>query len=675
MENIRSAVSSLYYSIHKFITSESYNFAYSNFNKKDVSDFEIELGHFTSNIYAKDFIEKMVQDPDKIIIQDINEKNYQEKLKTNRGNLNPFIFSYLIFQEKDLQDTHLIFQDYIKHIYSVITGKTMNKQEKTQVIKKLNDLIKKRNNSEENIIAAIALSIKYFLKSHKNKDIWAFFALMLRLYWLRQTADYDYDFEVRTSLREISVITTTIKTVIETLNLETQLKQKYKDINEKDNKAIDKENIESGEGEHKDPLLIDNKNIETDFLVDFHHDDIIYLTAVHIDMHFNFNNIIQSLNLKENVFNRGKYFELVTGNYFDSIIYLHINKEGKWTIWMNSKNSISKGDLELLANDFLNDFFGNNNKDRGNNLEGRNVLYEIILSKPSIYKGEMTTLNLSSMLELQNSMNNRHKQLEKKVVNRLATHFDFDLEGNMLLISNRLGIVINLLFEPQSLKQLLPSLEIAFHRNNRNKIKVAVINLIVSRKRNKQLFVIDLFYERLFKDMSLLDFRNYEIDLENLDSFLRYRNDQIIDLAIDTFNNLAVNAIENNDFDTAYDLIEYDISREHHDEISVATLGLWHLRNNELKSEDADAYGVKYYKESIKEATKNNREYLSPLKQKYYYEVAKFYVNNKKLEKAKHKLEKALTFGEIEKYESHYDEIMLLKEEMDSAYEIQTEYE
>lgn len=112
-DNVRSSVSSLYYSTHKFLTSESYKYMYSEFDKETDSSFELDIEHFTSEMYGKYFVNKFLKENNEIDLGEINKENCMDILKTGRGKLNPFSLSYLIFSKKISKNMTNIIKNYI----------------------------------------------------------------------------------------------------------------------------------------------------------------------------------------------------------------------------------------------------------------------------------------------------------------------------------------------------------------------------------------------------------------------------------------------------------------------------------------------------------------------------------------------------------------------------------
>lgn len=113
-------------------------------------------------------------------------------------------------------------------------------------------------------------------------------------------------------------------------------------------------------------------------------------------------------------------------------------------------------------------------------------------------------------------------------------------------------------------------------------------------------------------------------------------------------------------FDITKELLELAIALAPADEIfPIATMGLWYLRNKEVKNDEAEIMGRSFYEQAIEASEKRQSKYNVALKQKYYYELAKFYLERKyDKNSAKDLLIKAFEFGELKKYDRHYHEIV-----------------
>lgn len=275
-DNVRSSVSSLYYSTHKFLTSESYKYMYSEFDKETDSSFELDIEHFTSEMYGKYFVNKFLKENNEIDLGEINKENCMDILKTGRGNLNPFSLSYLIFSKKISKNMTNIIKNYIPFLYKIITDEdfSINPTIETK-INKLKEIEDRQSNKEEKVTAAIAHALRCYFESENKGMIWGFFALTLRLYWLRQTADYDFDFEVKTSVREISITISTIKDFIK------EIKNYNSNTNLKNVLNAPEESTSNEDSKQSSPVLINLYNIETEFNIDnFVDDKIVHITGV-----------------------------------------------------------------------------------------------------------------------------------------------------------------------------------------------------------------------------------------------------------------------------------------------------------------------------------------------------------------------------------------------------------
>jgi hypothetical protein len=203
-DDIRSCTSLLYYALHKFLNGEMYNYLNS---KLELEDYEIEIKeieHFTSANYKK-FVEKTDLD-DKLTVD-----NFTRNLCIKRQRVDPFLLVKYILIE-NIEDYADEFKPYIDYLCNSLFGELYSGVSLEEI---LNTCISEITNNveksspEEEVKAAIAFAILKSLSS-ESKTMWLLHALMLRLYWLRQTADYEFDFEVKTSVREMSILLSTL---------------------------------------------------------------------------------------------------------------------------------------------------------------------------------------------------------------------------------------------------------------------------------------------------------------------------------------------------------------------------------------------------------------------------------------------------------------------------------
>ncbi|MBO0962534.1 hypothetical protein J1P26_22830, partial [Neobacillus sp. MM2021_6] len=213
--DLRTCASLLYYSLHKYTSSLMYHYFNTTLNLSDHDIIFDEIEHYTSRMFLKfkDIYEgngkiKMESTED---IQDLlhhhtsrpkvdpfmllrytmeNEKNYSEKLVSYIGYLSNYLFSLNYYIDGSTEKYNMIYQELTTELES-------------------------ERNQEKEVKATIAFCLKESYKENNNCEVWLFYAVALRLYWLRQTADYEFDFDVKTSVKEMAILVYTIGSIIE----------------------------------------------------------------------------------------------------------------------------------------------------------------------------------------------------------------------------------------------------------------------------------------------------------------------------------------------------------------------------------------------------------------------------------------------------------------------------
>ncbi len=149
-----------------------------------------------------------------------------------------------------------------------------------------------------------------------------------------------------------------------------------------------------------------------------------------------------------------------------------------------------------------------------------------------------------------------------------------------------------------------------------------------------------------------------------LEAVKKYLANNKIDLSDELFikvNNLSYDLILNNNFDMAKKLLDLALSYEPKTFFPYATMGLWFLRNENIEIEISKENGMNYYEKAIKmcESIDDIKEtWYEGLLQKYYYELAVFYLNRlEDKESAKDYCLRSYEIGEIELLPDMYKEI------------------
>jgi len=118
---------------------------------------------------------------------------------------------------------------------------------------------------------------------------------------------------------------------------------------------------------------------------------------------------------------------------------------------------------------------------------------------------------------------------------------------------------------------------------------------------------------------------------------------------------------ERGKYEFSYRYLKLEYNDKENDLYYFANMGFWHFRNTQIDIVTSEENGVKHYEKSIDIALRNEDEILNPLKQKYYYELARFYFYRKvDSDTSKKYCNIAYEFGEFDKYIEYFQEIVSL---------------
>lgn len=272
------------------------------------------------------------------------------------------------------------------------------------------------------------------------------YILSLRLYWLRQTADYEFDFEVKTSLRELSI---TLKTVMDFIELQLFSRSEEENFFEKNDEGksvTNVENIDINNNPVKEFDYISYYNVKVNFpLNDFLIEKpILYISAVHLNTSFTKEYIFSVLNFMDGITNKGKYFKYHTYNDFSLPLNLHIDDEGRWTVWFSIKEINGLGyilynDLITKFEDFINNF---NNRI----YELKNILYiKLISSNPLLEDGDLNSFSINGMSGLKNGLLDRKNLLEYLITDQVSKELTLKKNNpNTLELNSKWNIRLNI---------------------------------------------------------------------------------------------------------------------------------------------------------------------------------------------------------------------------------------
>jgi len=638
-DDLRSCASLLYYALHKFINGEMYNFFNTNL---DLEEHEIEfkeIEHFTSSNF-NNYVKKISK-----INKAINKENYHKVLCISRNRcFDPFILSEIIIPSDIIENSEGEFQSYIEFLCVNLFDLSLNSSGIQGVLKNELDIFYKKNQEkattqEEEVKAAIAYSLLKY-KENENELIWLFFVLTLRLYWLRQTADYEFDFEVKTSVREMSMLVSSLKYFFDIQ------KEKFSDHSKLNNVITENEGIANDaftinrkkedvlETVESDNLGLLFYNVNAKFPSDiiFNEEITAFLTGVHLDPYFSQDYVIKALNLTENVSNRGKYFIYENKGALNISLYVHINSEGRWTAWV-PKDSYQ---VSILAPSELIEIFSNFwksfNKSYSEYFGDQFDDFILATSEPIYVKN---TLEISS--ESIGVIDKAALERKYNFVNLLTRKANQALKvrpRNGKIQIEDLSIYLNVTFRAFDYSQLIPFPTIFFNKALQESEKFAYINFLVIDDEDK-------FDEMFHTSMNIVDdlktkhnFDNtieqnfvIKITSEQIDDFVEGNNrEPFLKGITDCLNTIAYERIMNGDYKGAEKFIETCMQFPFSGSFPIATKGLWYLRNEELELNESEKKGIYYYEKALDiEETEVNH-----LKQKFYYELARFYFYRKR---------------------------------------------
>ncbi|MGD7049436.1 hypothetical protein FZC83_15530 [Rossellomorea marisflavi] len=649
-DDLRSCASLLYYSLHKYINGEMYNFFNNDIGLEEHEiDFK-EIEHFTSanfyNFTKKNKTKKITKD------------NYHEVLCLNKPKcIDPFKLSMEIIQEDIINNCKESFRCYIDFLSLNLFEVAYENTNISNVLEQeLHEFQKRRSSKkstqEEEVRAAIAYAL---LESKKEiqEGTWMFFVLSLRLYWLRQTADYEFDFEVKTSVREMSILVSSIKHFLE-IQKELEGIKETEEISK--NEGLDNESfaINRKKEEKEEILEVDSSgliyfNVDANFPSDIVYSEEVhtFLTALHLDSFFNKDNVINALNLTDYVTNKGKYFVYENRGPLKISLYLHINDEGRWTAWIPNNNY----QVNILSPSELIEIFDNFWKSFVQSYKGffdENFEFVLAASKP-LFPHETQVINSESLSIIEKGTQERKQNYIIFLARKIGSFFKKATNFNTIEMDDlTLNIDVSFKYDYNS---LVPFSQIFFRKVFDEKNKLVYINFLISEKSefiddittNARRIVPDLIKKHNFENTIE---QNFIVNLspDEADGFLDGSNQEPLLTALaECLNDIAYHRIMNNFIEGANQLIELSLELPTPFSLSLATKGMWYLRNEKLDIEECEAQGKKYYEEAIKA----EQEDLINLKQKYYYEQARFYLLRKEdYQAAEENVDQAMLIGE-----------------------------
>ncbi|MEH7125593.1 hypothetical protein V7127_20495 [Bacillus sp. JJ1773] len=670
--DLRACASLLYYCLHKSISSLMYSF-FNETMRLDDEKIEItEVEHFTSSSYYSYFTKGLP-------IEEINKNNYLQVIKKR---VKPFKLLRYIIKEDQLNKVKLIINPYLDFLSKKLFDLEINDPKLAEHLDcKISEFIssKEKKQPEEEVEAAIASALYKYIENGQDYThaLLLFDILSLRLYWLRQTADYAYDFEVKTSYREMSLILSAVQGLIKL------------DLEDDERSTENKELIKNGEstsenGEFKNNLKINNviENIsfepkEVQFFnvaikfpeeIKVDKDNILaFLTSIHIDSTFDKDVILEILNLNESIRNEGKYFIYENKNPISNPLYVYINDDGRWTVWYQktetNKNFLTASDLtqsfqDLIATikDNLYEFFDDN--------------YQInLVAAYPVFMNRIKKLNATSILEVKNAIDNKIKILQTEVTRGIVKQLNLNMvSANSFRIHN-LDVKVKLIFNLNNRDSSIPWKSLVLNKINKTKDPNAYLSIIVDDNNiednvNDLLFVSQSIRSQLGFDNIIEGNDIVHITSEQLDEFIYDENkdSSIFEGLASIINEVVYERIGRGQIGETEKLL-LEKSHEIWEDYSypIATLGTWHFRYQDMDKSICLEKGKEYYTRAIElEKNKGNLEDALNIQQKFHFELAKFFMERDvNLVLAEENISQGLEIGEEQVF---YDDLLKLKE-------------
>lgn len=669
-DDLRSCASLLYYSLHKFISGEMYRFFNDRLSLHDHKVYIREVEHFTSsNFYEFTKIHNTEIVP-------INSENYLNLLCVRKDRrVDPFLLCRHVLNDR-IENTDTALFAFIEYISESLLNINYRSDEIVALLdQELNLFYKKKKSKnkisqEDEAQAAITYAIRESFKPNNEQKLWLLYALFIRLYWLRQTADYEFDFDVKTSLREISIILSVIDSL---LSYHQGIDENLIQINSKHVSDVVKEenkNEENSRSRTYSDIDIKFYKVENKFPqeINFKENVFVYITAIHLDYNFNKDTIISVLNLTENVTNKSKYFIYENILTIPLPLYLHINDDGRWTIWFAKNHFEIVSDKDII-NCFLNfmEVLSASHKSLGIEFSPK-----IVASNPVFLEPSFESLNIMGISVISNEFVLRKKVMEA----RIATELGFRLKCPLYKLNRiKIGdqeVVVNIIFDINDVFDIIPIREMFY--NNGEDTRLAVFTLYLSDTIKDP----EEFEEAIYGTYEYLiakhNFKNnidlFEINSVTASSINKFileedANSDILRYFISFLNQLSYQRIEQGVFVGTDIILKSCLSSHLVGAYPYATMGYWYFNNPDLSIEESEEKGIEFYNKAIEMDAVNKEEYIIRLQHKYHLETARFLKNRKRdIEQASKYIVSGLAIGNEET--DYYMELIDLEKEIGS---------
>lgn len=628
--DFRSSTSLMYYSLHKFMSGRYYKMIN---EKLKVSDLDIQVsdvGHYTSELlYA---IHEKVDEP----INKLTKENYIDLLRIGkRKKLNPFLIARHDLDEKSFSSEPL--DSLIDNVCEALFGgklEDLTIDFFVEFINEFNNTPKKKRDQDFQVKATIAFCFQKIKES--NRLFHKFNVLALRIYWLRQNADYDYDFEIKVSVRELCLIFSSVKSVCKNLS-EFEKDEEEKEVidpHKSQNILKDKNLLMDLETE---PSLIEVEKNQEYYRVEYNVNTKVtgnsancYMICLHLDSTFNHYNSLFILNMMNEITNAGKYFAFENES-LPFYINLHISDEGKWTFWIPSMldefeirkeedliNSVEvffkkyREAAETIFSDFkitLLQAFPMMNEKYNDIFSLKSYQNEIIRKDYISNHYSHQVLNLYASLFKKNFFYSQQKNVE----------FIFDIKFyNKNHIS--LEIPLNKLMEKRVLPKEVMYVFICFYVYSNQSDEDDVIKRSISLK--------DMVFETMDQiDEKFINIEYIPINSTEFDEFVRLKkvSEQLKSRLIELTNDLLYDFVERENFETAklfFDNLPDSVLEQ--SSYLLATKGMYYFRNEDFSNHESFELGQKLYDDAIKLVSQDEKDFEYAFRLKFSLEKTKF---------------------------------------------------
>lgn len=663
-DDLRSSASLLYYSIHKYVNGELYNYL----NKKlDLEDHEIdikEIEHFTSSNFNT-FVLNYER-----LNTDIN--NYSDLFKNKNKIIDPFYLIKVVFYENI---NHLItrlqpFAEFISvYLFNTQYGDDIFL---TRMNDELTEFYKKRKSKsplkqENEVKAGIAYALKKSIEDSENKTVWLFYTLLLRLYWLRQTADYEFDFDVKTSLREMSIILSSVRDIIES-----QLRDLNSDQNQLNNTDISNKGIsskdlgfqETGTNDHPEIEIntIEFYRVESKFPqeINFNGNISLFLTAVHLDISFNKEKLFDILNMTESITNKEKYFIYECNQPFPIFLHLHVNDDGRWSVWFSDSyfELVTEFDLIDSFQEFIAHLYRSSSE--------LNIEFDplLIACHPNPIPKNIKTLDTFSLGNMAMEVEVREKLLQQRLTKEFSHKLKSDYSENIIKLYDQ-EIKVNLYINFVNVLETIPISEWIL-TSPFNKENLAYYSIIIWDNPKNDIEEINKAIESAYyiyksiEEIKVPSFQFIVLTSDELDEILMYPEftNKIAENFSSFINEISYNRIEQGHTKNTNLIIEKFMGIDPNNSFLVATYGYWFFNNQDLDPEKSEKFGKKYYQQAINMDAPDRDDYIFRLQQKYFLELTKFYAYRlNDLEKACISLEDGLSVNEESLFSNELEQL------------------